>query len=54
VKWRSAEAICTKHVNVGRGIVRWWKRLSSKLMRRMGKEDPEAAPTKLPKRGYTD
>ncbi len=55
MKFRTAEKLSVHSTR--RGVMRfrrWWKRQSSKLMRRMVREDPEEAPRRLPIRGWFD
>jgi hypothetical protein len=47
---RTVEAICRKHVYVGRGFGRAVKRQTAKLWRRLAKENPEGAPVRRPTR----
>lgn len=49
----SAEKI-GKNISYARGMLRWLKRQSSKLMRRLSKAYLDDAPRKLPIRGWTD
>lgn len=37
-----------------RGWKRWYKRMTSKLMRRLGRADLDEAPRRTPFRGWTD
>lgn len=43
-----------KYCTWWRGHKRWWKRQSAKKVRRIGKADPEFAPTKLRYAGWMD
>lgn len=55
MKFRTVEKIAVRATRRGTmRFLKWWKRQSSKAMRRMAREDPEEAPRKLPIRGWID
>lgn len=51
---RTVERLCRKHADQGASFNRWLKRRTSKLWRKLAKEDPEMAPTRRPTRGWSD
>ena len=54
MKMTIGEQICRKHVKRPYRYERWLKKVSSRIMRRLARQDAANAPTKLRYTGYSD